>query len=382
MAASKNLSPDTLLAQANHFVDPHTGAVTPSIQPATTYGRDENYELLGSYIYGRNHNPTFEQVEEILCQLEGGSDARLFASGQAAITALLETVSQGSHIVAPDIMYHGAQAWMRRLAEKRGIELTLFDATSSDSLAKAVRPGQTELVWIETLLNPTWDVLDVEKAARIAHEAGAELAVDATVTPPVTLKALALGADYVFHSATKYLNGHSDVLGGILVTRQLNDRWTDVCEIRTLVGGTMGPFEAWLLLRGMRTLSIRCERAFATALEIAKTFENHPKLKAVLYPGLETHPGHELAKKQMTAGFGGMLSLLVDGDAKRAKQLIAGLKLFIPATSLGGVESLVEHRATIEGPESLVPENLIRISVGIENAQDLIGDLQQALDRL
>lgn len=382
MTSSKNVSPDTLLAQANHFIDEKTGALMPPIQPSTTYGRDQNYDLLGDYIYGRNHNPTFDQVEQILCQLEGGAQSRLFASGQAAITALLETVSQGGHIVAPDIMYHGAQAWMRRLADKRDINLTFFDATSADGLEAAVRPGQTELVWIETLLNPTWDVLDIAQAAKIAHDAGAVLGVDATVTPPVTLKALSFGADFVFHSATKYLNGHSDVLGGVLITRELSERWAEVCEIRTLVGGVMGPFEAWLLLRGMRTLGIRCQRAFASAAKIANHFEHHPKLAGVLYPGLKSHPGHALARRQMTAGFGGMLSLLVDGDAAKAKKLISGLKVFIAATSLGGVESLVEHRATVEGPESLVPDNLIRVSVGIEDADDLIGDLEQALDRL
>lgn len=382
MSSAKNLSPDTLVAQANHYIDTSTGALVPAIQPSTTYGRDVNYDLLGDYIYSRNHNPTFDQVERVICALDGGRDARIFASGQAAITAVLETVASGRHIVAPDIMYHGAQAWMRRLAEKRDIGLTLFDATSADGLANAIRPGQTDLVWIETLLNPTWDVLDIQKTADMAHGAGAILGVDATVTPPVTLKALDFGADIVFHSATKYLNGHSDVLGGVLVTGEMDDRWAEICEVRTLVGGTMGPFEAWLLLRGMRTLSIRCERAFASALKIARHFENHQKLKAVLYPGLTSHPGHHLAARQMTGGFGGMLSFLVDGDAHMAKKLISHLKIFIAATSLGGVESLVEHRRSVEGPESLVPDNLIRISIGIESVDDLIGDLHQALERL
>jgi len=379
VSSTKNLSPETLLAQANHYIDQVTGALMPAIQPSTTYGRDQDYELLGDYVYGRNHNPTYDQVEQVMCALEGGAEARIFASGQAAITAVLETVPVGRHIVAPNIMYHGAQTWMRRLAEKRGIELTLFDASTADGLANAVRPGKTDLVWIETLLNPTWDVMDIKAAAQIAHQAGAILGVDATVTPPVTLNALSLGADIVFHSATKYLNGHSDVLGGVLVTDELTERWAEICEIRTLVGGIMGPFEAWLLLRGMRTLSLRCERAFASAQKIAQHFEKHPKLQRVLYPGLESHPGHNLAAKQMFGGFGGMLSFLVDGDAAMAKKMIAKLKIFIAATSLGGVESLVEHRLSVEGPESLVPENLIRISIGIENVDDLIGDLEQAL---
>ena len=382
MSTPKNISPDTLLAQASHYIDEQTGALMPSIQPSTTYGRDKNYELLGDYIYARNHNPTYDQVEKVMAELEGGADTLIFASGQAAITAVFETVEHGRHIVAPSIMYHGAQAWMRRLAEKRGIKLTLFDATEPDGLANAVRQGQTDVVWIETLLNPTWDVIDIQKAAQIAHDAGAILGVDATVTPPVTLRALSLGADLVFHSATKYLNGHSDVLGGVLITAKKDDRWQEIYDVRTLVGGVMGPFEAWLLLRGMRTLGIRCERAFASAAKIASHFENHPKIERVLYPGLQSHPGHTLAARQMTAGFGGMLSFLVNGDAAMAKAMIAKLKVFIAATSLGGVESLVEHRLSVEGPESLVPENLIRISIGIENVDDLIGDLQQALDHV
>ena len=382
MSTIKNISPDTLLAQASHYVDEQTGALIPSIQLSTTYGRDQNYDLLGDYIYTRNHNPTYDQVEKVMAELEGGSEALIFASGQAAITTLFETVERGCHVAAPSIMYHGAQAWIRRLAERRGIKLTLFDATDPNGLASAVRLGQTKVVWVETLLNPTWDVIDIQKAAQIAHAAGAILCVDATVTPPVTLRAFNFGADIVFHSSTKYLNGHSDVLGGVLITAEKNELWQEICDVRTLVGGVMGPFEAWLLLRGMRTLGIRCERSFASAAKIAQHFENHPKLERVLYPGLESHPGHALAVRQMTAGFGGMLSFLVKGDAKMAKLMIGHLKIFIAATSLGGVESLVEHRLTVEGLTSLVPKNLIRISIGIENVEDLIGDLQQALEQV
>ncbi len=382
MATSKKLSLDTLLAQAAHFMDDRTGAVVPAIQHATTYARDANYDLIGDYIYARNHNPTYDPVEKVICELEGGAGAQIFASGQAAISTVFATVPPGRHVVAPTIMYHGAQGWLRRLAQKGAIELSLFDAANPKGLAEAVRPGETDMVWVETLLNPTWDVVDIAEAATIAHDAGALLGVDATVTPPTTLRALDLGADLVFHSATKYLNGHSDVLGGVLIAGKADERWLEICDIRTQAGGVMGPFEAWLLLRGMRTLGLRCERAFATAITIARHFENHPKLVKVLYPGLENHPGHEVAARQMTSGFGGMLSFLVKGDAATAKALIAHLKLFIPATSLGGVESMVEHRATVEGPDSLVPENLIRISVGIEDANDLISDMEQALDRL
>jgi cystathionine gamma-synthase len=256
----------------------------------------------------------------------------------------------------------------------------LFDATESGALAAAIRPGQTSVVWIEASLNPTWDVIDVRAAADCAHAAGAILAVDATVTPPVTLRALDLGADVVFHSATKYLAGHSDVTAGVLATKHDDERWADVRLARTLMGGVIGPFEAWLLLRGMRTLHVRYERQAANALTIARHFERHPKLEAVLYPGLENHPGHVIAKRQMMNGFGAMLSLLVRGDAQSAKRVASATKLFVPATSLGGVESLIEHRATVEGPHSVVPTNLLRVSVGIENVDELIADLEFALE--
>ncbi|NET09218.1 MAG: cystathionine gamma-synthase, partial [Symploca sp. SIO2B6] len=288
----------------------------------------------------------------------------------------------GQHIVAPIIMYHGAQDWLRHIAEKRNIGLTLFDATEPDALRQAIQPGKTAIVWIETPVNPTWDVIDIEDAATAAHEAGAILGVDCTVATPLTTRALDWGADIVFHSATKYLNGHSDVLAGVLVTKEQNERWNEIQFIRKYVGGVLGSFEAWLLLRGMRTLSIRFERASQNALRIAQHFEHHSKIEAVLYPGLASHPGHQIAKKQMMNGFGGMMSFCVKGGETEAKAIATHLQLFIPATSLGGVESLVEHRASVEGPMSQVQPNLLRFSIGIENSDDLIADLEQALDKI
>jgi cystathionine gamma-synthase len=297
----------------------------------------------------------------------------------AAIVAVLETLESGQHVVAPRIMYHGAQDWLRRLAERRGIALSLFDAADPTALPAAVRPGETAIVWIETPVNPTWDVIDIAGAAEAAHRAGAILAVDATASTPVLTRPLALGADLVFHSATKYLNGHSDLTAGILVTRVGDDRWEEIKLLRRLMGGVLGAFEAWLLLRGLRTLYLRVERASASALRIARHFEGHPKLTGALYPGLESHPGHAVAVRQMTGGFGGMLSLLVAGDAEAARAIATRTRLFVPATSLGGVESLIEHRATIEGPHSQVPANLLRLSIGIEDPADLIADIEQAL---
>ncbi|MDE0460350.1 MAG: PLP-dependent aspartate aminotransferase family protein [Chromatiales bacterium] len=369
---------DTLLAQGGHFIDPETGAIVPPIHPATTYARDRRYELT-AFGYSRNANPTGTQVEKVLATLEGAEDALVFASGLAGIAAFFDTVHAGERVVAPRVMYHGTADWLRRLAERRGIEVAFFDASAPDGLEVAVNAGATAVVWIEPSVNPTWDVIDVRAAAEIAHAAGAVLGVDATATPAVTLRALDLGADVVFHSGTKYLAGHSDVTAGVLATRATDERWEDVKLARTLMGGVLGPFESWLLLRGMRTLHVRYERQAANAMVIARHFERHPKLDAVLYPGLESHPGHAVAKRQMTGGFGAMLSLLVAGDAEAAKRVATRTRLFVPATSLGGVESLIEHRATVEGPHSVVPANLLRVSVGIENAHELIADLEQAL---
>ena len=369
---------DTLLAQGGHFIDPQTGAIVPPIHPATTYARNERYEL-ADFGYSRAGNPTGAQVEDVLARLEGAEDALVFASGLAGITTLFETMRSGEHVVAPRVMYHGSADWLRRLFERRGIGVTFFDATVGGGLEEAIRPGETSIVWIEPSVNPTWDVIDVRAAAKAAHGAGAILGVDATVTPAVTLRALDLGADVVFHSGTKYLAGHSDVTAGVLATRALDARWEEVKLARTLMGGVLGAFESWLLLRGMRTLHVRYERQAANALALARHFEHHPKLEAVLYPGLESHPGHAVAKRQMSGGFGAMLSLLVAGDAAAAKRVATRTRLFVPATSLGGVESLIEHRASVEGPHSAVPANLLRLSVGIEGADDLIADLDEAL---
>lgn len=369
---------ETLLTQAGHYIDPETGAIVPPIHPSTTYARDERYELQG-FEYSRIANPTGRRVEEVLARLEGAEDALLFSSGLAGVSTFFESVRSGQRVVAPRVMYHGAADWLRRLAARRGIDVAFFDATESGALERAVQASETAVVWIEPSVNPTWDVIDVRAASEAAHAAGAILAVDATVTPPVTLRALHLGADIVFHSGTKYLAGHSDVTAGVLATRAVDARWEEINRARTLMGGVLGPFECWLLLRGMRTLHLRYERQAANALAIARHFEHHPKIEAVLYPGLESHPGHEIAARQMQGGFGAMLSLLLAADADAARHVATRTRLFVPATSLGGVESLIEHRATVEGPNSVVPANLLRVSVGIERVDELIADLEQAL---
>ena len=380
MQNDNNNALESLIVQACHYVDAATGGVSPPLQFSTTYARRPDYSFVGDYSYSRTANPSWEVLENVCATLDGGADALCFGSGMAAVTSFFETVNSGEHVVAPRIMYHGTQDWLRRISAKRAIGLTLFDAADIDDLARAVKPGKTSVVWIETPVNPTWDVIDIAAAAEIAHQAGAVLAVDGTVASPVTTRALEHGADIVFHSATKYLNGHSDVVAGILVTARDDERWQEIKEVRKLMGGILGPFEAWLLLRGMRTLFVRFDQASRTALQLAQHFENHPRLQRVLYPGLESHPGHEIARRQMIRGYGGMLSLLVDGGADDARRIAGNTRLFVRATSLGGVESLIEHRASVEGPHSAVPKNLLRLSIGIENAGDLIDDLEQSLN--
>ena len=369
----------TTIAQAGHFIDRETGAVIPAIQPSTTFARKEDYSLVGNFIYSRNGSPTVAHAESLLCELEEGFETRLFASGMAAATALIETLETGQRVTAPSIMYHGVKSWLLRQQKMRGIGLDLFDAADPQSLAKAIIPGKTAIVWIETPANPTWDVIDIKAAADTAHVAGAILVVDSTCAPPVISKPLALGADIVFHSATKYLNGHSDVTAGVLTAREASPRWEQVKQAQIGLGATLGSFEAYLLIRGLRTLFLRVEQSSRNALALAKHFDKHPKLVSVLYPGLEGHPHHKIAKKQMTGGFGGMLSILVKGNEAQSRGVASRLKVFTPATSLGGVESLAEHRKSVEGPHSIVPENLIRFSIGIEDVADLIADLEQAL---
>jgi cystathionine gamma-synthase len=277
-------------------------------------------------------------------------------------------------------MYHGLRDWLMHFCETWKVDIDYFDATVDGALESAIKAGRTRLVWIETPANPTWDVTDIAAAAKLAHGAGARLAVDSTVATPLLTRPLELGADFVFHSATKYLNGHSDVIAGVLAARKDDEQWQAVRFQRAFGGAILGPMEAWLLLRGMRTLHLRVQRACESAMAIARRLEGHGRVSRVLYPGLESHPGHGIARRQMQGGFSGMMSILVDVDGAATRAVATRTRVFVPATSLGGVESLIEHRATVEGPNSPVPPNLLRLSVGIENVADLIADLEQALD--
>ncbi|HLL24642.1 MAG TPA: PLP-dependent aspartate aminotransferase family protein [Kofleriaceae bacterium] len=370
------MKPETLVAQALHAIDPETGAVVPPIQLATTYARDASYALRGPG-YTRDDNPTPKHAERVLAAIEGGAAALAFASGMAAATAVFRaTCRPGDHVIAPRIGYFNLRGWLERWSGRWGVGLDLVDTTDLAAVRAALRPT-TKLVWVETPANPTWDVTDLAAVAEVAHGAGAKLCVDSTCATPVHTQPIAHGADLVMHAATKYLAGHTDVLAGMLVTARVDEAWHQLLELRHDEGPVLGPFDAFLLLRGMRTLYARVERASATALQLAERLagETH-----VIYPGLPSHPQHAMAQKQMQRGFGGMLSLRVGGGAERALAVIERLRVWVPATSLGGVESLVEHRYTVEGPATPTPPDLIRLSVGLEHVDDLFEDLRAALE--
>ena len=370
---------ETVAAQALHGADPVTGAIVPPIQLATTYARDAAYQLAGPG-YTRDDNPTPVHAERVVAALEGGAAALTFSSGMAAATAAIRAHCRpGDHVVAPRVGYYNLRGWLERFCARWGVGLELADTTDLDAVRAAVRPGATRIVWIETPANPTWEVTDIAAVAEIAHRAGARLAVDSTCATPVHSQPLALGADLVMHSATKYLGGHSDVLAGVLVTRAEDEVWAQIRELRHDEGAVLGPLEAYLLLRGIRTLFVRVERSSQTAQALAERLASLPRVE-VRYPGLASHPQHALAARQMRRGFGGMLSIQVGGGAEAALRVVRRLRLWVPATSLGGVESLVEHRCTIEGPGSPTPPDLLRLSVGLEHEDDLFEDLRQALE--
>ena len=376
----KKLAPETISAQALGLHDKATGGVSPAIHLSTTFLRDEDYKLLNpDHSYSRDENPTFIAAESVLRELEHGEDALLFSSGMAAAIAVMQTLRPGDHVIAPSVMYWGLRDWLQSFCEQWNVGLDLFDPTDPNAMAEAAREGETRLIWIETPCNPTWDVIDIAAVSEFAHSIGARLAVDSTVATPVLTQPIRHGADYVMHSATKYISGHSDVLAGAVIAAKKDDHWDKVRKARAHGGAVPGSLEAWLLQRSLRTIHLRVRKSSESALAIAQHFESHPGLKAVLYPGLPAHPGHEIAQQQMHGGFGGMLSLRVNGDANRALEVIGRCEVFARATSLGGVESLIEHRYSIEGPSSPVPPDLIRLSVGIEAVEDLIDDLEHAL---
>lgn len=379
---SKNFpdaSPETLAAQALGFVEPLTGAITPPVYIASTYEREADLSYARGHIYGRPDNQTVRLAEDVLTKLEGGAASLLVASGMSAATGIFMALKPGDTALVPEVMYWGVRKWLNEWGAEWGVKIVYYQNDDMAALKALTEQHRPALIWAETPSNPMWTVTDLAEAARIAHSVGAKLAVDSTVATPVLSRPLEHGADLVMHSATKYINGHSDVIAGAITTAKEDDFWRRIVAIRKDVGTIIGPFEAWLLLRGMRTLHIRVRAASANAMAIARHFEHHPKLEKILYPGLPAHPGHAIAARQMSGGFSGMLSMRVKGGEQKAIALAANLKLFKRATSLGGVESLVEHRRSVEGDTSPVPGDLLRFSVGIEKIEDLIADLEQAL---
>jgi cystathionine gamma-synthase len=377
------LSPETLVAQALGEVDPVSGALTPPINLSTNYEQAPDGSYHQGRVYTRADNPTYEQAERMLAMLEGGScSCILFASGMAAAIAVFQSLIPGDHVVVTRVLYWGVRKWLAEFGLSWGLDVEFVDMADLKAVEAAIRPGTTRLVWVETPANPTWEITDLRAVCDLAHAAGARVAVDNTVPTPVLTRPLELGADLVVHSATKYLNGHSDVLAGAVLSARNDPFWQRIRSWRRTAGAVPGPFEAWLLLRGMRTLFLRVRRASETALEIARHFERHPALRAVLYPGLPSHPGHAIAARQMSDGFGGMLSIRLAGGSDRARSVLAAVKVFKRATSLGGVESLIEHRSSMEGPSSPIPDDLLRLSIGIEAPADLIADLEAALEGL
>ncbi|MBO9431246.1 aminotransferase class I/II-fold pyridoxal phosphate-dependent enzyme [Sulfitobacter sp. R18_1] len=375
-----NLHPATIAAQAAGAVDPASGGVVPPVQFATTYLRDENYDLVNpDNVYLRSHNENTRVAERLLNALERADETLIFPSGMAAIAAVFRTVPNGASVVVQSQIYWGTTKWIRDFCARRQIALHEVDASDLDAFAALCRAEKPDLCLIETPSNPWLRITDIAGAAAAAHEVGATLVVDSTAASPVLSHPLEHGADIVMHSATKGINGHSDVLAGSLATKDAETpRWQMIRDDRNEAGAVIGPMEAWLLARGMRTLPLRMREMSRNAMALAEFLSDHPQVEKVMYPGLPDQPGHALAAQQMRGGYGGLLSFVVKGGAEAALKAAGRLQLFHRATSLGGVESLVEHRHTIE-PHTGIPEGLLRLSVGIEDVEDLGADLGQAL---
>jgi cystathionine gamma-synthase len=367
---------ETIAVRAGAEIDPSTGALAPPLHLSTTFEHGPAAEAIHGFIYVRQKNPTQSRLEAALRDLEGGVAALVFSSGMAAGAAILQSLPSDSHVIFSDDIYTDVRSLVRDFLPLWHIESSTIDLQDLQALKHAIRPN-TRLIWIETPSNPLLKILDIAGIAEIAHRAGAQLLVDNTFATPILQRPLLLGADVVLHSTTKYCGGHSDVQGGCLVvkSRELLDK---LFQVREILGAVASPFNSWLILRGLRTLPCRVERHSANAAAVAAALAASPAVEAVYYPGLASHRGHEIARRQMRS-FGGMLSFLVRGGRDEALRVTSRVKLFVNATSLGGVESLIEHRASNEGQSSNAPQNLLRLSVGLEHPDDLIEDLLQAL---
>ncbi len=368
---------ETLAVHAGHQVDASTAAVTPPIHLSTTFEREADGSYPHGYSYIRNNNPNREALEKCLAALEGGAVAAAFSSGTAATMSVFQALGPGEHVVAPHDIYRGIARLLKEIMVPWGLQITFVDMSDPSQVRQAIRPN-TKLVWVETPSNPLLKLSHIARIAEMAHEAGALCACDNTFATPILQRPLHLGADLVMHATTKYLGGHGDVLGGVVVAKTEDGLFQRIRHLQIYGGAVASPFDCWLLLRGIRTLPYRVRAHSQNAMTVAQFLSRHARVEAVHYPGLKQHPGHEIAAEQMES-FGGMVSFQVEGDRDRALAVAAKVRIFTRATSLGGVESLIEHRASIEGPGTKTPENLLRLSVGLEHADDLIDDLAQAL---
>ncbi|MEM8524957.1 MAG: aminotransferase class V-fold PLP-dependent enzyme [Bacteroidota bacterium] len=351
--------------------------VSAPLYLSTTFHRNEDGTYNEGFLYTRHNNPNRQILEQSIATLENGKVAYAFSSGMAAISAIFQSLKAGDHVILPDDVYFNIYLLCKEVLRRWDLQYTLVDMTDLEAVELAFFDN-TALVWIETPSNPQLKITDIQAIADLAHAKNALVAVDNTWPSPVLQQPLDLGADIVMHSTTKYFGGHSDVLGGCVVLKEQNELAERLSRIQVLSGAVPSPFDCWLVTRGIQTLPLRVKTQSQNAMQLAQFLEQHLQIERVLYPGLESHPQYEIAKQQMK-GFGGMLAVLVKGDAKRAIEITHQLKLFTVATSLGGVESLIEHRKSVEGEESLTPDNLLRLSIGLENVEDLIADWEQAL---
>ena len=377
MKPGKKYKLETLAVHAGHAVDAGTGAVTEAIHLSTTFERDADGGYSRGFLYSRNHNPNRNALEAALAALEGGAGGAAFSSGLAAVTAIFQGLAPGDHVIAPGDIYHGTANVLKHLFAKWGVTASFIDMKNLDAVRSALTP-QTRIIWIETPSNPLLQCVDIVAIAEIAHAHGARAIADNTFASPVLQQPLALGCDMVMHATTKYLGGRSDVLGGAVVTRLDDEHFAQLRTAQLFGGAVPSPFDCWLVMRSLPTLPYRMQAHCANAQKVAEFLAQHDKVSVTHYPGLPANPFHALAARQMS-GFGGMLSFEVKGGKDAAMALAANVEIFTRATSLGGVESLIEHRASIEGPQSKTPQGLLRVSVGLEHADDLIDDLAQAL---
>jgi len=369
---------ETLAIHATHVQDETANSVATPIFLTTTFERSADGSYPKGHMYSRNSNPNRDALEKGLAALEGGKRAFAFSSGLAAVSAVFQCLSKGDHILMPEVGYYASYKLAEEIMGPWGLEVSQVDMGSLEAIEAAIQPN-TRLIWVETPANPLLSLSDIETISALAHARGIRVGVDNTIATPIFQNPLALGADLVMHATTKYIGGHSDVLGGAIVVKE-QDAWAErILRVQILMGATQNPLDCYLLARGLKTLPIRMREQAVTALDLAQKLEKHPQIAQVHYPGLPSHPQYALAMKQMPMGQSAMISIQIQGDETRARQVANALTLFTQATSLGGVESLVEHRRSIEGPASTTPGNLLRLSIGLEHVDDLWADLQQAL---